>query len=213
MDQNNPYAAPQVALVDAQGPQTLTGWSAGQLQVLGWLCLLSIASTLVALVASLLAGDESGSTGEMAGDWLSLFSTVLGCYLLLRLRAFLELRFGARGLLVPIGLIVVFSLLAEALDWLWGESILSSLGWQTLAFFGVVLLLGLATLWLGIVLMKVENAYPALRVMAWMEIVGGAMFASVILVILAIIPLLGSSLAMALVFFRGARELKGSQAA
>lgn len=212
MDQNNPYAAPQVTLVDAQGPQTLTGWSVGQLQVLGWLCLLSILSTLVALAASLLVGSETGSAGEMTGNGLSLFSTVLGCYLLLRLRAFLEQRFGARGLFVPIGVIVLFSLLAEALDLLWGESILSSLGWQTLVFFGVVLLLGLATLWLGVALMKVENAYPALRVMAWMEIVGGVMFASVILVLLAIIPLLGGSLAMALVFFRGANELKGSQA-
>ncbi|HSC84880.1 MAG TPA: hypothetical protein VLC30_14790 [Pseudomonas sp.] len=212
MDQHNPYAAPQVLLVDAQAPQSLPGWSAGQLQWLGWLSLASIASTLAALVCAFLAGDEPDATGGGVGDWLSLFSTVLGCYLLLRMRVFLQQRFSARGLTWPVGLIVFFSLLSEALDWLWGQAIMSSLGWQTLVFFAVLLLLGLMTLWLGIALLRVEDAYPALRIMAWMEIVGGVMFASVILVLLAIIPLLASSLAMALVFFRGAAELKGSQA-
>lgn len=213
MDTNNPYAAPQVALIDEQAPQALSGWSAGQLRLLGWLSLASILSTLVALVAVFLAGDESGTVAEMAGDWLSLFSTVLGCYLLLRLRTFLQQRFAAGGLGVPIGLIVFFSLLSELLDWLWGDAIFTSLGWQTISFFGVLLLLGLATLWLGIALVRIRNPYPALRVMAWLEIAGGAMFASVVLVLVAIIPLLGGSLAMALVFFRGAREVQGQQAA
>lgn len=212
MDTNNPYAAPQVALIDEQAPQALNGWSPGQLRLLGWLSLASILSTVVALVAVFLAGDESGTLAEMAGDWLSLFSTVLGCYLLLRLGTFLQQRFAASGLGVPIGLIVFFSLLSEVLDWLWGDSIFTSLGWQTISFFGVLLLLGLATLWLGIMLVRIRNPYPALRVMAWLEIAGGAMFASVVLVLVAIIPLLGGSLAMALVFFRGARELQGQQA-
>ena len=41
MEQNNPYAAPQVTLIDQQVPQGLPGWSPGQLRVLGWLCLAS----------------------------------------------------------------------------------------------------------------------------------------------------------------------------
>ena len=212
MDPNNPYAAPQVALIDEQAPPALRGWSAGQLRLLGWLSLASILSTLVALVAAFLAGDAPGTIAERVGDWLSLFSTVLGCYLLLRLGAFLQQRFAAGGLGVPIGLIVFFSLLSELLDWLWGDAIFTSLGWQTISFFGVLLLLGLATLWLGIVLVRIRDPYPALRAMAWLEIAGGAMFASVVLVLLAIIPLLGGSLAMALVFFRGARELQGQPA-
>lgn len=213
MDPNNPYAAPQVALVDAQAPQQLPGWSPGQLRVLGWLCLLSIASTLLALVAAIFASEQPGSLADVAGDWLSLLSTLLGCYLLLRLRVFLDQRFAAKGLQVPIALIILSSLLAELLDWLWGDAILTSLGWQTLSFFAVIVLLGLAMLWLGIALLRVRQPYPSVRVMAWLEIAGGVMFASVILVLIAIIPLLGASLAMALVFFRGASELSGRQAA
>ncbi|MEO4048309.1 hypothetical protein AAFN46_14640 [Pseudomonas sp. CAU 1711] len=213
MDQDNPYAAPQVALVDAQAPQQLPGWSPGQLRLLGWLCLLSIASTLAALVAAVLASEQPGSVADMAGDWLSLLSTLLGCYLLLRLRVFLEQRFAAKGLRWPTGLIIFFSLLTELLDWLWGDAILASLGWQTLSFFAAVLLLGVTMLWLGVVLLRVQDPYPSLRVMAWLEIAGGVMFTSVILILIAIIPLLAASLAMALVFFRGASELSGRQAA
>lgn len=213
MDSNNPYAAPQVALLDEQAPQVLAGWTVRQLQVLGWLSLASIFSTLIALLAAFVAGSEPGSLAEMADDWLSLLSTLLGCYLLLRLRTFLEQRFTAEGLRAPVALIIALCLLTEILDWVWGDAIFTSLGWQTLCFFAAILLLGLATLWLGVLLLRVRSAYPALRVMAWLEIAGGAMLASVILVVLAIIPLLGGSLAMALVFFRGASELKGQQAA
>ena len=213
MDPNNPYAAPQVALIDEQAPRSLAGWSVGQLQLLAWLSLASIAMILVSLLAVMFAAEQPGSLSERVGDWLSLLATVLGCYLLLRLRAFLEQRFAAKGLLIPIALIIVFSLLAEGLDWLWGDAIFTELGWKTLGFFATIMLMGVMTLWLGIVLLRIANPYPALRVMAWMEIVGGGMFASVVLVVVAIIPLLGGTLAMALVFFRGARELKGNQAA
>ncbi|MDG1582492.1 hypothetical protein [Pseudomonas sp. GOM6] len=213
MDPNNPYAAPQVALIDEQAPRSLAGWSVGQLQLLAWLSLASIAMILVSLLAVMFAAEQPGSLSERVGDWLGLLSTVLGCYLLLRLRTFLEQRFAAKGLLIPIALIIVFSLLAEGLDWLWGDAIFTELGWKTLGFFATIMLMGVMTLWLGIVLLRIANPYPALRVMAWMEIVGGGMFASVVLVVVAIIPLLGGTLAMALVFFRGARELKGNQAA
>ncbi len=212
MDPNNPYAAPQVTLIDEQAPRSLAGWSAGQLQLLAWLSLASIAMILVSLVAVMFAGDQPGSLSERVGDWLGLSSTVLGCYLLLRLRTFLEQRFAAKGLFIPIVLIIVFSLLAEGLDWLWGDAIFTGLGWKTLGFFTTIMLMGVMTLWLGIALLRITNPYPSLRVMAWMEIVGGVMFASVVLVVVAIIPLLGGTLAMALVFFRGAAELKGNQA-
>ena len=101
MDPNNPYAAPQVTLIDEQTPPRLVGWNSGKLQMLGWLSLASIVVTLLALVAAFLGGDQPGSVADTAADWLSLVSTPLGCYLLLRLRAFLEQRFSAKGLLSP----------------------------------------------------------------------------------------------------------------
>ncbi|MBN7823530.1 hypothetical protein, partial [Bowmanella yangjiangensis] len=65
------------------------------------------------------------------------------------------------------------------------------------------------TAWLGIRLLKVACPYPALRVMAWLDIVGGVMLASVILALLAVLPLLGAGVALMRVFFSAAAELPG----
>ena len=78
----------------------------------------------------------------------------------------------------------------------------------TVVYVGVLILLGGATSWLGICLLRVQNVYPIFRVMAWMEVIGGAMLATVLLVLVAIIPLLGGTLTMMLVFFRAAAEVQ-----
>ncbi|BCD89581.1 hypothetical protein PSm6_59880 [Pseudomonas solani] len=59
MDEN-PYAAPQTDLVDAQAPRELPDWSPGLLNLLGWLCLISALSSVVVLVFIFL-GTSSAS--------------------------------------------------------------------------------------------------------------------------------------------------------
>ncbi|WP_413247505.1 hypothetical protein [Pseudomonas sp. Z8(2022)] len=44
--------------------------------------------------------------------------------------------------------------------------------------------------------------------MAWLDIVGGLMLASVLLMLLALLPLLGAGVTLMLVFFRGAAEVR-----
>lgn len=208
MDPNNPYAPPQVALVDAQAAQNLPGWSPGWLQLLGWLSLVYLVATLV--VFGLAFVEDLASLG----DALGVASTLLGCYLALRLKAFLESRFSARGLAWPVWLSLLFSVVLEAINLYWREDELG-VGFtpEAVFYFGLAALLGLAILWLGVVLLKVENAYPALRVLAWLNIAAGVLMASVILFLAGILPLLAAMVAVALVFFRGARELDDSQAA
>jgi len=69
--------------------------------------------------------------------------------------------------------------------------------------------MGICTTWLGIRLLKLQSPYPALKVMAWLDIVGGLMLASVLLMLVALLPLLGAGVALMLVFFKGAAELQG----
>ena len=64
--------------------------------------------------------------------------------------------------------------------------------------------------WLGLRLLKQENLYPSLRIMAWLDIAGGAMLASVLLLVLAVLPPLAATVAMALARWRAARELERS---
>ena len=206
MDPNNPYAAPQVALVDAQAPQSLPGWSPSQLRLQGWLNLVSLVCTLVgiglAFVPDLLA----------LSDWLGAATTLLGCYLVLRLKAFLQARFDARGLDWPVWASVVLGIVLEGVQLYWGDAELTEFNAPSFLYFGLLALLGLVVLWLGIVLLKVENAYPVLRVLAWLEIASGVMVASVVLLVVGVLPLLAAMVATALVFFQGAKELEGSQA-
>jgi hypothetical protein len=206
MDPNNPYAPPQVALVDAQAAQSLPGWTAGQLQLLGWLNLVYLLVTLVVLGLAFFEGLTR------LGDALSLASTLLGCYLSLRLKAFLEARFAARGLAWPVWLSVLLSVVLELAQLYWGDSALAEFSAPAFIYFGGLVMLGLVILWLGIVLLKVENPYPVLRVLAWLNIASGVLVASVILFLVGVLPLLAAMVASTLVFFRGAKELEGSQA-
>lgn len=212
MDHNNPYAAPQVALVDQQAPLPLLGWSTGQLQALGWLCLVSLLLALVDLVLVFVFDEQAADLLHRGAVALGLVSTLLGMYLLLRFKRFAEQRFSARGLTLPVWLAVFFTLVLEGLDLAFGDVELAQFGWPMYLYFGVLAVLGGVTLWLGIRLLQVRDVYPVFRVMAWMGIVGGGLLATILLMVLAIVPLVGGTLCMMLVFFRGAEELRGQPA-
>lgn len=207
MDPNNPYAAPRVELIDARRPQQLPGWSPGQLQVLGWLNLAYLVATIAVI------GLAFAPELKMTGDWLSVASTLLGSYLVVRLKAFLEARFGATGLTWPVWLSVGLGLVLEAVQLYWGDDALAEFSLQSALYFGLLALLGLVILWLGIALLRITDTYPVVRVLAWLNIASGVLVASVILMLVGVLPMLAAMVASALVFFQGARELKGGQAA
>ena len=212
MQPDNPYSAPQVELLDSAGVQRLPGWSARQLQVLGWLALVSlVVNTLLVALTFAAAGLEPHEAAQLQTftGWLSLMLTVLGCYLLLRFKAFVEARFAARNLSVPVWGVLTVSLLLELADLLFGEQLFTGLDWPTLSYMALLCLTGLCTTWLGIRLLSVQYPYPSLKVMAWFNIAGGVMLASVLLLLVALLPLLGAGVALMLVFFKGARDLSG----
>lgn len=211
MQPDNPYSAPQVDLLDQRPDLALPGWSVRQLQVLGWLALVSVLAN--ALVVGLLLASSRLEAHEAQvlvryTDWLSLALVLLGCYLLLRFKAFAEARFVARRLHVPIWALVVVTLLLEVVDMLFGEVLFSGFDWQTTGYVVLLCVMGACTTWLGLRLLKIEYSYPALKVMAWLDIVGGLMLTSVLLMLLAIVPLLGAGVTLMLVFFKGAGELQ-----
>lgn len=211
MQPDNPYSAPQVELLDQRPDPSLPGWSVRQLQVLGWLALVSVlANALVVglVLASSLLETHEAQVLVLYTEWMSLLLVLLGCYLMLRFKAFVEARFGARRLQVPIWSLVVVTLALEVADLLFGQGLFTGLDWQTIGYVGLLCTMGACTTWLGLRLLKIEYPYPALKVMAWLDIVGGLMLASVLLMLLAIVPLLGAGVTLMLVFFKGAGELR-----
>ncbi len=203
VDQDNPYAAPKAELLESEQPPQLDGWSVGRLRLLGWMEWASVLGSLVVIGLSF-----SGMPAAHAlNNWFSPAMTLLSCYLLLQLKAFIEARFAARGLAWPVWLNLLLGIALEALQSLAGERLGSSetLG---LVYFALLLVLGLAILWLGIALLRVRQSYAVLRLMGWLQVIGGIAVASVVLFVVALLPLLAASAAAALVFFRGARELE-----
>jgi hypothetical protein len=208
MDQHdNPYAAPQVSLVENAEVQTLEGWSPGRLQLLGYLNLVAALGSLVALGLAFMAGFLEDTSLETFGDWLSPALTLLGCYLVLQLKFFAEQRFAAQNLSNSTWAVVLWGLLVMMLDLLW-KSALDELGWQMFGYLAALAIYGILLAWWGFRLRQVQNVYSSFRLMAWLELIGGLMLASVILVVLAMLPLIGASIATAWVFFQAAAEQK-----
>ncbi|CAN7386437.1 hypothetical protein PSGK_02555 [Pseudomonas solani] len=208
MDEN-PYAAPQTDLVGAQAPHELPDWSPGLLNLLGWLCLISALGSVAVLVFIFL-GDFIGiHSASLVADWLGLAVMLLGSYLSLRLKGFAEARFAATGLAWPTWLVILAGVVSQVMMMLVEDAAMARLGWQLGAYLGLMVAYGAVVIWLAVRLLKVQNVYPPFRVMAWLLLVGGVMMATVLLVLVSVLPLLGSSIAMALVFFRGARDVAG----
>ncbi|MEW4391100.1 hypothetical protein ACM7HV_16815 [Pseudomonas paraeruginosa] len=206
----NPYATPCVELVEQGVPDGFRQrWTAAQLRVLAWLCLASIAGGVVLMVLSLLEAFGDGAALGAYADWLGLLLSLLGAYLLLRLKHLVESRFRGPSLAWPVWLSILLTLVGEAWSLLAvTDDALQEWHWQALVYFALLALLGVATLWLGLRLLKQENLYPSLRIMAWLDIAGGAMVVSVLLLVLAMLPLLAATVAMALAYWRAARELE-----
>lgn len=206
---NNPYAAPQVDLVDAAPAPVLEGWSASQLRMLGWLSLVSVLGAVVLLGIALASGLLDDPILLLISTWLSPAVTILGCYLLLRMKAFAEQRFAATGLSNPVWAVVIVALLLSSFELIWGDAT-SQLGVPMFVYFGLMCVYGVLLTWLGIRLRQAQNVYPVFNLMAWLNIIGGIMLATVILIVLALFPLIGASVAMALVFFKAAGEVSQS---
>lgn len=216
MQSENPYSAPQVELVDELSVRQLSGWSVRQLQVLGWLALMSaLGSTLMlgAIFVSSWLDHAEVERVELYTRWLGLLLMLLGNYLLIRLKSFAEQRFAARGLGWPVWALVILALICGVMDFMVGDQVFQAPSVLTIAYLGLMVLMGIATAWAGIRLLKVKLAYPSLRILAWLYIAGGVMFASVVLMLIGVLPLLAAGVATALVFFRGARELSEPQPA
>ena len=205
MDQENPYATPKVELIESASLRSLPGFSASHLRLLGWLALSCALGTLISLAIGTLGELLDRQELVVADEWLGSLLILLSVYLLLRLRALLIVRFAVQGLDWPIYLSIAFSLIAQAMMLGLADE-LESLGLPMLIMFLVMALLGGATLWLGIVLLRVREGYGLLRTLAWLYVVSGAMQVSVILMILAFLPLLFAQFVIMLIFFRAAEE-------
>ncbi len=155
----NPYATPRVELVEQGIPDAFRRrWTPAQLRILAWLCLASIAGGVVLMVLSLLEAFGDGAAFRVYADWLGLLLSLLGAYLLLRLKHLVESRFRGPSLAWPVWLSILLTLLGEGWSLLAvTDDALQGWNWQALVYFALLALIGATTLWLGLRLLKQEN--------------------------------------------------------
>ncbi|GAB3387750.1 hypothetical protein [Azotobacter armeniacus] len=206
MCDDNPYAPPRGILLDSPGAPPMPAWSSAQLRVLGCLALATVLGTLVIVLLSFTGLTRLRGVAVYA-NWLGLTLVLLSSYLLLRLKGFAEARFAARGLGWPVWLSVALGVLLETAALLFEPGPLAS--WQAWFYAAVLAGYGGLLVWLGVCLRAVPGGFKALRGAGWLAIAEGLMLASLVLAVQAVLPLLGFHLALALVFFRGAAELRG----
>lgn len=201
---DNPYAAPQVSLVEPLAVN-LDGWRAGQLRVLAYLSLSSALGTGLLLGLSIVEHWLDAPQAARLASWLGPLFGMLGCYLLIRLKQFAEQRFAACHLARPTWALVLCSLVLLALDPWIGQVENAPVG-VLLAYFAMLIAYGLCLSWLGLRLLQAPGAYPALHLLGWLDTVSGLMCASILLLVPSLIPAIAAYVALAAVFFTAARE-------
>jgi len=206
MEQENPFAPPRVELIEASSV-SLPGLSASHLRLLGWLALAHFMGSLLGMALSVLGEALEIPFLITLEQWLGAVFALLGAYLLLRFKAWLVVRFGATGLEWPVYLTILFGLVAQAMLVVF-DGVLERLGLPMAGLFLVLAMLGAATLWLGICLLGLREGGGLLRTLAWLYMISGGMLISVLLMLLATLPLLAGQFVLMLIFFRAAGEAR-----
>ncbi len=209
MQPEDPYRVPQAELLDAVPAGLLAGWTAGQLGLLAVFCLLLVLGTLL-LFALVLAESFAGvALPPWYETWVGVVLDLVGCYLLISFKRFAQARFAARGLGWPVWLLVgVNLLLAPVEHWAFTASVEGL--WPVHLYLGLLLAVGLLLVWLGGRVLIVRSDWYCVRMLGWLYLIGGAVFASQLLMPLAAVLLIGGQLAMMRVFLRGRLEVLAS---
>ncbi|QRY76966.1 hypothetical protein JVX91_15225 [Pseudomonas sp. PDNC002] len=210
--EQNPYAAPQVDLVDDSTPGDFRngGWSAGRLRLLAGLSVGLLLGNLAQLFLSLTSSLKNMPLWERYELWVGTLCTILGCFLLWRTRTFLEDRFRARGLGWPVGLSIAIGIVMQVYGMVFDGQLNGELNGALMGLMALFVPSGIVTLWYGVRLLKIELPYPSLKIMGWLEVFSGICLLSVLLFLLGTVLAMASLLPMALMFLRAARELDGA---
>lgn len=212
---NNPYQTPQAdVLTEENIPGSFLDGTitVKLLSMAGWLTvfylLLSIPNIGLSIYAEYVAVDGL----KNLSDALSIVTYVLSSYLLLLLRKFLHARLPGLNITLATYLLIIVGLLVLLIPMLIKEP--APTEYVSIVIYYLVLFIpaGLVLLFYGIKLVRVKSNYRHLKVYAWLNLVTGICFLSIVLFIFAIPLTVVSDIYMALLFFHGRRELRDYQA-
>ncbi|NNN28594.1 MULTISPECIES: hypothetical protein [Pseudomonas] len=208
--EQNPYAAPQVELVDTRAPTPfLVGdWSSGKLRLLAGLTLALLLTDLTLIGIGMVARLPGGPKFLMPyEEWLGALSMLLGCFLAWRSTRLLEDRFAARGLRWPMWILIVIAVVMQVFSMLFDVDLTGSRQSNATVYFMMMYLpSGLVQLWYGIRVLKIQLPFTSVKVMGWFDVVSGICLASIVLFAFGTLLSIINTIPLALIFLRSAGE-------
>lgn len=204
------YKSPESDLVIEESVPTSfkTGkLSKDKLKMAGWFSvlyiLLLVPVTWISFMSGLL-GDNYPYANEAM--YLAAVLTAFWIYLILTMKSLLNERFDFNQADKYINLQIILSIPMAILSVFMDDSV-ADIGIISIAYFILLIAIGIVTILFGKQLLKVSSQYSGLKLYAWSNIIAGACMASVIFIFIAIPAGVVSSIAMAIMFFSAANEL------
>lgn len=208
MKGKNPYQTPESNLIHESVPNSfyIENASAGQLNLAGWLSILYAAITVPTLILSFSGIVSEDDNFEIASHALEFLSTFLWIYLLLALKKFIELRFQLKSLTAYVDSLIVITLLLMAFGFLLDQDP-EAISVGMIMYFGLIVVYAVISFLLGRKLLSIKEEYPYIRAFSWTIMISGVCMATIILLLLAIPIGIASDILLALLFFKGRKEL------
>lgn len=209
--EQNPYVTPQVELVDASAARPfLPGqWSTRRLHLLGMLTLSLLFIDLAIIAAGFISRWPGLGYFPWLENWLIFPRVLLGCYVSWYSTLLLEDRFMARGLRLPMLLIIILAVLLQIYSLLADVDFTGTQYSSQATLYLIMSLPGSITLiWYSVRVLRIPEAFASVKVMAWFDLVSALLSATLFLFVFGELVSMFGVIPMALVFLRAAREIE-----
>ncbi len=160
------------------------------------------------VLLSFAAGFIQDESLEFASLVLSAVTSIMWVYLILMFRRFMEVRFEIKGLRKYVNLLILLTIVLTVQSILMGhEPESGSLDIATIGYIAMLVPYGIVAILFGRTLLSIDTPYPYLRAFAWLTMLAGIAFASIVLLLVAMPIGFAADVLMALMFFAGRKEL------
>lgn len=205
------YSAPHADLsVKEQLPETFTHGhlSESWLQRMGWLCVFYILLSFPVLAVDFMMGaGEIDDRYQIVSTVLNVISIMIWIYLMFGFKRLLHYRLNTRAADVYIHTLILIAI-PYTLFALLADIDFSTLEPPTVVYFTFSVVSGLVGILFGSKLLRIAMHFRYMKLFAWSTILMSVCLVTIMLMLLAIPLGLITDIALALMFFTAARELK-----
>ena len=210
--EDNVYKPPKSAIIkekEVPGSFFSGTFTAKKLKLLGWLALVSLLVDVPGFAISFIYGYSGGSADFKTYMHLfAVLSTVIWIYLLVQFRRFIVERFLFTKINWHVNLLIILAISLGLFSIVFVDGLVDPFSTESILFYLILIPYGVVSVLFGKRLLAIEYEYKFLRFFAWLFILAGVCTATVMLVLLAYLFGFVYTIAMAMIFFSGSKEMQ-----